>query len=477
MSRCLRPFLSLSIGLAAVLLASPARALEQSETPVVPLVLDGATTLRLDPDPSWEFESGTLEFWVMALWDEDPGYFPCVVASRSSAEAEDPDAPAGPTRFSVHIAPGRDEIGFFNGSAWGSVPFDFSDERYHHVALVTAGGETEVIIDGDSRGKIGLGYGPGSGLPLSVGTSDGASEPFIGALWSLRLWRAPLELAAIRTLSNLEGPPGESDPSGGSLVAYSSFRQGAPELLIVSDEDSDEEVGVAGVTTRGRKKPTQASKTDDIVTHNDKRYPIYRDAKGKAWIRIRGSMEFVNGTRVAEEWRKVRLDPGKASKAETAPVFDPAGRTRSQIADQLQGIVGPGRAPDPTPPPTTRPPGGVVRVLVPDGAPNADIGAPTPPTGRQRSGRPDAPPPPNPAVLNPNLGVPQGLNPRPPRPPAAATPVPVPVAANSPGASQYVRFTLATGQAVPPATAPPARRRPLPPVPPRQDSPSDDSAN
>ena len=222
------------VGYVFVTVAFASPGLAQQAPPVDPLVLDGATVLSIPGSPRLDFDEGTIEFWVSALWDEDPGYFPCIVSSRAWV-GEGDAAAAAATRFSVHITAARDELGLFNGVAWGAVPFDFSDEAYHHVALVTQGGRTEVLIDGESRGVMELGYGSAKGLPLRIGTSDGAAEPFIGALWSLRLWKRPLDPETVAALSGVQGAPDPDDPASAALVAFSQFEAGNPELLLVPE--------------------------------------------------------------------------------------------------------------------------------------------------------------------------------------------------------------------------------------------------
>ena len=101
-------------------------------------------------------------------------------------------------------------IGLFDGQGYESVPFDFSDGQYHHVAMVTRGTTTEIVIDGTSVGEIGVGYGGATGQPFHVGSSDGEQDFLIGAVWALRVWNRALTKVAIGELSADAGPP---DPS------------------------------------------------------------------------------------------------------------------------------------------------------------------------------------------------------------------------------------------------------------------------
>src|SRR5262245_30097822 len=208
-----------------------------------PLVFDGRSAITVPPNPAFDAGSeGTVDVWMATSWTESPGYDPGLVAVRSPAP--EGGSAAAATRFSVHIAAARDRIGFWNGRSWGWLPFDFSDGEYHHVALATKGASTEVVVDGRALGAVPLGFGPGRGLPLQVGSADGATEPFIGAVLSLRLWSASLSTEQIARVSELAGPPGAKDPLGKSLVAWAEFTA------------ADQEVHLVGTAAGGSPSPT-----------------------------------------------------------------------------------------------------------------------------------------------------------------------------------------------------------------------------
>lgn len=197
------------------------------------LELDGETSLDLPASSTFDLgSSGTIEFVVLADWNDDPGYFPCVLASRSAYDGDDPSVLAAMTRYSVHISGDRKSIGLWNGVRWAGVPFEFGDGRFHRVALVTRETSTTVYVDGENRGELVIGYGAGAGLPFHVGSSDGASEFFVGALSGVRIWRAALEPETLARLASYPGPPPPDDPSLGELVALSSFTESEPTLLV-----------------------------------------------------------------------------------------------------------------------------------------------------------------------------------------------------------------------------------------------------
>jgi len=204
-----------------------------------PLLLDGGTSLDVDSDPDLELgSSGTLEFWMAAVWDEDDDvtHFPCVVGRRKPYEGDEAAGFAEATQYSIHLTPDRQSIGLFNGDKWASVAFDFSDGKLHHVAFLTRDASTQVVIDGVERGSIDVGYGSARDLPLHIGSSDGGSEFFIGALPSLRIWRGALSLEQLRALSDLIGPPPDDDPVASRLVAYTEFTKAGKALVILGPE-------------------------------------------------------------------------------------------------------------------------------------------------------------------------------------------------------------------------------------------------
>ena len=228
---------------AAVAQDAPEVAAEEEADGVAfePLLLDGGTSLDVDADPDLDLgESGTVEFWVAAIWDDEDGveHHPCIIGRRTRYEGDEPEGFAGATRFSIHITPERDAIGMFDGRRWASVPFDFGDGRLHHVAFGTEGARTRVYIDGSVRGTLEIGYGTGPELPLHIGSADGASEFFVGSIASVRLWRGVLGEAQLRELADLIGPPDDDHPAAPSLVAFSEFTTEAKTLVILGTAES-----------------------------------------------------------------------------------------------------------------------------------------------------------------------------------------------------------------------------------------------
>ncbi|MEN8158933.1 MAG: MAC/perforin domain-containing protein [Myxococcota bacterium] len=222
---------ALAIGL--LLQASAADAQDQPE----PIVFDGRSTLSLAPHEDMERggDEGSVDAWLAALWQSDPGYDPCLVAMRKPPAGEGRSAAARATRFSVHIGAGRDRIGLSNGRSTAWLPFDFSDGEYHHVALATRGPSTEVVVDGQPLGALPIGFGAGRDVPLQLGSADGQSDFFLGAVLSVRLWNKALSSDDLADLAELTGAPRAGSPLARRLVAWAEFTTSDRELHLASD--------------------------------------------------------------------------------------------------------------------------------------------------------------------------------------------------------------------------------------------------
>ena len=171
----------------------PNAALAQDAAPVTfPdfLELDGANGLYLLPDPEFSvLEGGTIEFWVEPDWTEAPDYDPVILSA------------AGPSGASYVIAmlAEKDGIGLISGDQGTVWAFNFDDDQVHHVALNFYDGAVAAIIDGEPRGLIEMEMADLAPSGVWIGTADGNTAPFVGAIASLRIWGVPVEPEVLDT--------------------------------------------------------------------------------------------------------------------------------------------------------------------------------------------------------------------------------------------------------------------------------------
>ncbi len=160
---------------------------------------------------------GAIEFWVVSDWTENPGYHPVVLANVG----------AGQPSYQVSITAGQDALIVQAGKNYGQFPFDFSDQRTHHVALLIFDTEIIAMIDGKLTGAVAMSIAPGPTDQFYVGSGADGSAPFVGAVSALRIWDVPLEPEEIAAyaLSSVTDTA-EPHPNIDNLVAISNFHEG-----------------------------------------------------------------------------------------------------------------------------------------------------------------------------------------------------------------------------------------------------------
>jgi len=190
---------------------------------------DGTTTLSYDPSPALSLAGGgTLEFWVVPDWVDDPGFDPVIVSNAGTDGAS----------YMVAMLRDRDGLGILAGSEQRVVAFDFTDGNLHHVALSYLDDALAVFIDGEVRGQFDLTIGdlPSSGF--WVASADGVTAPFAGAIASLRLWDVPLDQADLVTYATRNVLSEQAaHPALSHLRAISDFR--ADELFLTEIDELD----------------------------------------------------------------------------------------------------------------------------------------------------------------------------------------------------------------------------------------------
>ncbi len=220
--------------LALSLLLPTLPALAQDATPAAPaevalgfpdfLELDGSTNIYLLPDPEFSvLEGGTIEFWVEPDWTETPDYDPVVISAAG------PDGPA----YVIAMLREKEGIGLLTGDEEALWAFDFDDGQVHHVALNFYDGGVVAIVDGETLGLAAIEMADLVPSGVWIGSADGNTAPFVGAIASLRIWGVPVEpevLDAFR-YSDVLAPETESHPDIDYLQVISDFNNS--DVLVV----------------------------------------------------------------------------------------------------------------------------------------------------------------------------------------------------------------------------------------------------
>jgi len=182
-------FRFLTINLCVVfLMAFPAFA--QSFTPDVGQ-FDGASTIALDANDAFDIAgSGTIEFWVEPDWTEDPGYDPVIISNAGADGAS----------YLVAILRDRDGLGVLANERVEFVDFDFTDGKMHFVALCDYEDALLVYIDGELLARFeNMSFASLPSQGVWIGSADGETAPFIGAIANLRLWGYPVGIKELLT--------------------------------------------------------------------------------------------------------------------------------------------------------------------------------------------------------------------------------------------------------------------------------------
>ncbi len=178
--------------------------------------LNGTNGLSLIPDPEFSLaEGGTVEFWVEPDWEEDPGYDPVIISSAGEEGAA----------YMIALLRDRDGLGILSGEEEGYVPFDFADGKVHHVAVNVYEEAVVVFIDGEAQGLLEFGFVDLTASGVWIGTADGATAPFKGAVGGMRIWGVPVEQDALADYRFIDvfSETSEPHPDIDYLQAISDF--------------------------------------------------------------------------------------------------------------------------------------------------------------------------------------------------------------------------------------------------------------
>jgi len=163
----------------------------QTYTPDI-LELTGTNGIEVFADPRLQLgDGGTIEFWVEPDWRNVPDYDP-VILSNAGLEG---------VSYLIAILRDRDGLAIVSGDDEEIISFDFSDNQMHHVAINNYTNNIIVFIDDEVVGNFDMTIKDRPSLGLWIGTADGQTAPFKGALGALRLWGIPVEQEMLREFS------------------------------------------------------------------------------------------------------------------------------------------------------------------------------------------------------------------------------------------------------------------------------------
>lgn len=166
------------------------------------LNLNGEVDLGIEPALQLEpAEQSTIEFWVQADWTSAPEFDPVIVSSPGEEGVS----------YLVAIDRDRDGIIVGGGDTVDTAPFDFTDGRMHHVALIDYGGSTTLLIDDQSIAELPLGFSPMESQGLFFGSFNGGEERFTGKIGGFRQWDVAVSASTVRQFrlkdaTNAENP-------------------------------------------------------------------------------------------------------------------------------------------------------------------------------------------------------------------------------------------------------------------------------
>ena len=188
---------------------------------------DGSNTITLEPAPQLELaDGGTIEFWVAADWQSDPGYDPVIICR------------AGPEGASYLIAMlrDRDGIAIASGDDEEVATFDFTDGQLHHVAVSQFEDGTVVLVDGRVVGTSTLSFQALPSVGVWLGSIDGEHNQFRGAIAGMRIWDTVVDQETLIGYA-MKDIFSDEHPDLPYLAAMSDFANGE---LLLTDNTSPE---------------------------------------------------------------------------------------------------------------------------------------------------------------------------------------------------------------------------------------------
>lgn len=223
-------------------LASNPTVIDSAKIPT-PLVFDRRAKLEFDDDPEdpiFNFYSrGTIDLLICpseatgTLASEDTNYHQALV---SCADGEDA------TRYGLYLLGDLDGIGFWNGSDWWRIDYDFEPNLWVHLTAVFSRGWLTIAVNGAAigvvRAPVGLPLDP-TAPPKSrklrfcktyVGGTFSGHDGFLGRMAWVRSWRVALSMDDVARLPGIVGIP-EDPVLAQGLGATSSFTEESQSMV------------------------------------------------------------------------------------------------------------------------------------------------------------------------------------------------------------------------------------------------------
>ena len=172
-------------------------------------------------------EQATLEMWVAAGWQSDPGYDP-VLLYHADAES---------LLYVLAMLGDQTGLTLQVGETVDELPFSFSDGRLHHVALINLTDHVVLMIDGQIVGRFNLQIPPKSGDTFRLGSAPGLNTAFTGAIGGLRIWNVAVQRQSLITYALQDiFRSAEPHPDLDSLAAYSDLHNNTINLMAADEE-------------------------------------------------------------------------------------------------------------------------------------------------------------------------------------------------------------------------------------------------
>ena len=164
--------------------------------------------------PLFELTTGTVELWVKPKMKATSQTMICYRSSNGAL-----------TRYLWNLTGNLSGVGFWNGSTYQTIPFQFTPDQWYHLAFVDDNVNTKLYVNATYIGAFPSQFGSASGssVKLHFGVDIPLSEYFFGEIDEARIWSIPFCQAQVTqhmTCGIANDAPG--------LIANYKFNVGVP---------------------------------------------------------------------------------------------------------------------------------------------------------------------------------------------------------------------------------------------------------